>query len=212
MTGALRFDAGGPKWVAVRVLDSSQPSYVGVSSFLREKALSCRDVAVYYSVIERTNWRTGTCDYTLAALADEIGLSPKYVINSISRLKQHKLLLNRVDAASGKRYIQVNPAGVWSGTGSKQADAHRSWAAAWKEEKPEEVKQAIDDYELQEIVDEHNRRIDARNRRRDAEMARVSERRVADHNLRLEAQQEVFELRAQVKQMQKVLSSADPSV
>lgn len=197
--------------MAVRVLDSSQPSYVGVSSFLRDKELSCRDVAIYYSVIERTNWRTGTCDYTLAALADEIGLSRKYVIRSISRLKKHKLLLNRVDAASGKRYIQVNPAGAWTGTGSKQADAHRAWAAAWKQEQPDEIKQAIDDYELQERVEEHNRRVDARDRHRDAEIRRLAEQRVADHNIRVDAQKEVLELRAKVKQMEKVLTSADAS-
>jgi len=145
----------------VRVLDSDQPYFTGITALMKDKRLLPRDVAVFYGVVERTNWRTGTCDYTLSALASELGMDSKYVINSISRLKKVKAVLNQRDAASGRRFIVVNPTISWSGGEAGQANAKRAWAAAWKQESPEEVMESISDYEDQARIDAHNRRVDA---------------------------------------------------
>lgn len=148
----------------MRVLDSGQPYFTGITALMKDKQLLPRDVAVYYAVVERTNWRTGTCDYTLSALASELGMDSKYVINSISRLKKVKALLNQRDAASGQRFILVNPSYSWSGGEARRANAWKVWVAAWKQETPEEVMESISDYEDKARIDAHNRRIDAAER------------------------------------------------
>jgi len=145
----------------VRVLDPAQQQYSGITALMKDKSLLPRDVAVFYGVVERTNWRTGTCDYTLSALASELGLDSKYVINSVSRLKKVKALLNQRDEASGRRFIVVNPTISWAGGEAGQANALRAWAAAWKKEHPDEVMESIEDYETQQRIEAHNRRVDA---------------------------------------------------
>jgi len=145
----------------VRVLDSEQPYFEGITALIKEKVLSCRDVAVYYGVVERTNWRTGICEYTLAALADELGLSRKYVVNSVARLKRAKALINQVDGFSGRRYILVNPTFSWSGGEARKTNAWKAWIAALKQDSPEEVAESVLDYEDQAKIDAHNRRMDA---------------------------------------------------
>jgi hypothetical protein len=120
--------------MAHRVLDAKQPYHVGVTALMQENCtgvvLLPRDVAVYLAVLERVNSTTGRCDYTLAALSREIGMDPKYLTKSVSRLKQAGVLVNLYDPNSGQRWFLINPSLAWCGTAKKRYSLEQQWAAA----------------------------------------------------------------------------------
>lgn len=165
------FDKHAPRWVSFRVLDKAQPYYQGVSSFMREGVhptvqLLPRDVAIFHAICERMDWAEGVCPYSLAMLAEEIGMDPKYVIKGFSRLKGVQAVVNARDPVSGKRYILINPSCLWSGTEAQKKRVIAEWEMAWEKDGIEDVKASVDKYVSQRQIDEKNRRIDAINRLR----------------------------------------------
>ena len=149
-----------PRWMAHRVLDPKQPYHLGVTALMQENrtgvTLLPRDVAVYLSVLERTDPLTGHCNYTQAALASEIGMDPKYLGKSISRLKGAYVLTNMYDPVNGQRWFLLNPALVWCGSAGKRWSLEQQWKAAW-----DRVMAPGEDEELLEKVKAHNRKVDA---------------------------------------------------
>ena len=169
MTGPRKIDLQEPKWVVYRVHDSSQQWFRGVSSLLAHNPMGVkllpRDFAVFVAVLDRINWRAAPrCEYTLAALAEEIAMDPKSVIKSVSRLKRSHVLATGFDRCSGKRYILINPTYVYSGDPRRKHVAELEWVALWKEDHPDE--EALEAEELQERINASNRSVDARNRSR----------------------------------------------
>jgi len=167
MTGPRKMDSLEPRWVVYRVQDSQQPWFRGVSSLLAHNPMGVkllpRDFAVFVAVLDRINWRAAPrCEYTLAALAEEIAMDPKSVIKSVGRLKRSHVLATGVDHCSGKRYILVNPTYAYSGDPRRRYVAEQEWVALWKEDHPGE--EILEAEELQERIEATNRSVDARNR------------------------------------------------
>ena len=82
MTGPRKIYSQEPKWVVYRVHDSNQQWFRGVSSLLAHNPMGVkllpRDFAVFVAVLDRINWRAAQrCEYTLAALAEEIAMDHK---------------------------------------------------------------------------------------------------------------------------------------
>ena len=156
-----RLDETEPRWMAHRVLDRKQPYHQGVTALMQENrtgvTLLPRDIAVYLSVLERTDSLTGHCNYTQAALAKEIGMDPKYLSKSISRLKKAYVLANMYDPINGQRWFLINPSLVWCGNAGKRWSLEKQWEAAWDRTMggPDE------DEEVDQRVRAHNRRVDA---------------------------------------------------
>lgn len=151
-----------------RVHDSQQAWFEGVSSLLRKDnpvgaKLKPSDFAVYVAVLDRINWRSSPrCEYTLAAIAREIGMDPSTVTNAVSRLKKAHVLAVGKDPRSGERYILVNPTYVTSGDPRRHRVAEKEWVALWKIDHPDpEMDEAEADHER---IQRHNRGVDARAR------------------------------------------------
>lgn len=153
-----------------RVADAQQSWFKPVSSLLKANAwgvkLLPRDLAIYTAVVDRINWRVSPrCEYSLTALAEEIGMDPKTVIKSVSRLKQVHVLITGRDRASGKRFVLVNPTYVYSGDPRRQQTAQKEWVALWEKEHDSDVlRQQMEDEEAWEKQQAHNRAIDASER------------------------------------------------
>jgi hypothetical protein len=167
----------GERWVVHRVLCNSDQGYEGVTPFLKTKQLLPRDIAVWVAVVERVNWRTGHCPMTLSALAQEIGLDSKYVINSVSRLKGLKLLKNEYNPKTNERWILVNPYVVWCGDPKLRAIRKEEWRLAWTTESQKDAEQRNEEEQAQRAVDLHNKRVDLAqrfNRAYDAQQERLA--------------------------------------
>lgn len=120
--------------MAHRVLNEKQPYHVGVTALMQENrtgvVLLPRDVAVYLAVLERVDSATGRCNYTQVALSNEIGMDPKYLTKSVSRLKKAGVLTNMYDPTSGQRWFLINPSLAWCGTAKKRYSLEQQWAQA----------------------------------------------------------------------------------
>ena len=167
MTGPRRIVEEGVSWVLMRTINRETPGYHGIVSLLREDnpygvKLLPRDIAVWLAIVERLDYRTGQCDLLLECIAADIGMAPKYLTQSVKRLKDADLLIAQYNPRTGRRWHLVNPVHLFLGSEDRNRMIEQEWLAAKKRMTEEEAKEAVEDSEMAERIANHNRALNLR--------------------------------------------------
>lgn len=157
----------GVHWVLMRTLNNETPGYHGIASLMRPGhpsgvKLLPRDLAIWLAIVERTNYRTGRCEWTLKAIAEEIGLATKYLTQSVKRLKEADLIRSHYNPTSGQRWYLASPLHMFLGTAQRNNIAEAEWETANRQMTEEAAKEAVEDSEMAERIANHNRALNLR--------------------------------------------------
>lgn len=83
-------------------------------------AIQHRDITVLLAFISLTDWRSGRCRATCAAVADLIEKKTNHVVLSLKRLKEEELMLPFIDYRTRDKYHIINPNFLVCGSGKKR--------------------------------------------------------------------------------------------
>lgn len=83
-------------------------------------AIQHRDFTVLFAFISLTDWRSGRCRATCAAIADMLGKKTNHIVLSLKRLKEKELILPFIDHRTRDKYHIVNPNLLVCGSGRKR--------------------------------------------------------------------------------------------
>ena len=82
--------------------------------------LQHRDITVLLAFISLTDWRSGRCRATCAAIAELLEKGTNHIVLSLKRLKEAELILPFIDAKTKDKYLIVNPNLLICGSGRKR--------------------------------------------------------------------------------------------
>ena len=167
MTETFRMFEEGVSWVLMRTLNNEAPGYHGIVSMLRPDhpsgaKLLPRDLAIWLAIVERVDYRTGRCEWTLDAISEEIGMAAGYVKTSVKRLKEAELLIAQYNPRTGQRWHLVSPIHMFLGTDQRNRMVEAEWRNAKKRMSEEAAKEAVEDSEMAERIANHNRALNLR--------------------------------------------------
>lgn len=83
-------------------------------------AIQHRDITTLLAFISLTDWRSGRCRATCAAVANLLDKKPNHIVLSLKRLKENELMLPFIDHRTGDKYHIVNPNFLICGSGKKR--------------------------------------------------------------------------------------------
>ena len=79
-----------------------------------------RDITVLLAFISLTDWRSGRCRATCAAIAEILDKKTNHIVLSLKRLKENEIMLPFIDYRTKDRYHIINPNLLVCGSGKKR--------------------------------------------------------------------------------------------
>lgn len=78
-------------------------------ALLGERRLELRDAAVFLTLLNYVNWRSGRVHITAKYVAERLKIQLPVCVSAISRLKKEGLVSRVVDPRTGENYYLINP-------------------------------------------------------------------------------------------------------
>lgn len=112
----------------IQILEDDSSSFFRIGSAELGKLLdlvSCKrlqhhDITTLFAFISLTDWRSGRCRATCAAIGNLLGRSANHIVISLKRLKDCELILPFTDQRTGDKYLIVNPNFLVCGSGKRR--------------------------------------------------------------------------------------------
>jgi hypothetical protein len=112
----------------IKVLEDDSSSFFRIGAaeltkllgLVAVKQLQHRDITILLAFVSLTDWRSGRCRATCAAIGKMVGRTTGHVVLSLKRLKDCELILPFTDWKTGDKYLIVNPNFLVCGSGKRR--------------------------------------------------------------------------------------------
>lgn len=78
-------------------------------ALLGQRKLELRDAAVFLTLLNYVNWRSGRAHVTAKYIAERLSIQLPVCVSAITRLKREGLVSRVMDQRTGENYYLVNP-------------------------------------------------------------------------------------------------------
>lgn len=132
----------------IQVFEDDSSSFFRIGSvelnnlldLVTSKKLQHHDITTLLAFISLTDWRSGRCRATCAAIGNLLGRSTNHIALSLKRLKDCELMLPFTDQRTGDKYLIVNPNFLVCGSGKRRGFLIRCFNETLQEKRKTEEK------------------------------------------------------------------------